>query len=301
MNAVPSSSSWTSTDQPVLVAVDGHADDLEAVAWAAAEAAARRTHLTVLHVCRWPLHGDPLSAGYPLVDPCRVLDDARQVLETAAEQARQVTPGLVVKIVQGIGDPARLIVVEGKPACLVVLGRRDGDTARGLRRRSVTRHVVARSGQPVVVVGRSTPASSGQAAGRVVAALPPSRSGCGEGPVLDAAFAAAQRRGLGLTVLAPGSPHAASPETNLETPTIESVTQLYTRVFDDVDVRRQRLAGALGPHLQRESQSAALLVIPAPVRGRRRDLSGSTLEHLLATVSAPITLVHPTQEWQRSG
>ena len=79
MNAVPSSSSWTSPDQPVLVAVDGHADDLEAAAWAAAEAPPRRTSLTVLHVYRWPLAdgGSPVASIIQTSQPTSCFDKTR--------------------------------------------------------------------------------------------------------------------------------------------------------------------------------------------------------------------------------
>lgn len=281
MNSI-ASSSRASPGKPVLVAVDGHAEDLEAVAWAAAEATVRRADLSILHVCRWPLYWDPLTAVYPWVDAGEVLEGARQILEAAEEQARKISPDLVVNTVHGMGDPARIIVVEGQQTCVVVLGRREENTQRRHRRRSVTRHVIARSGPPVVVVGHSAPVSRGPAAGRVMVALVPSRSASSQMPVLDAAFTAAQRRGVGVTILAPGSDVA------------EPIMRLYERVFDDVDVRREPLDGALGSLLQRASPSAALLVLHAPVRNCRRAPSGPTLGRLLSVVSGPMTLVRTT-------
>ena len=99
------------------------------------------TSLLLLHVYHWPLLRGPLSEVYPLIDACGVLDDARQIFETATEQARQVAPGLMVNTLLRTGDPARLIIDEGKHACLVVLGRREDSNPTRPRRRSVTRHV----------------------------------------------------------------------------------------------------------------------------------------------------------------
>lgn len=139
--------------QPVLVAVDGHTESLEAVAWAAAEAAARQTSLFLLHVYHWPFFWAPLSEVYPVIDPSVLLDDAQRLVETATEQARQVAPGVAVGTLVRTGDPARIITAEGQHACLVVLGRREDSYPTQPRRRSVTRHVIARSDRPVTLVG----------------------------------------------------------------------------------------------------------------------------------------------------
>ncbi len=282
---------WPSLGQPVLVAVDGGNESLEAVAWGVAEAAARQTSLLLLHVYHWPYFWVPLSEVYPVIDTCGVLDDARNVFETATEQAHQVAPGVMVNTLLRTGDPARLISDEGKHACLVVLGRREDSNPTRPRRRSVTRHVIARSHCPVTLVGSNRLPLPGPAAGRVVTALPSGHDARSATPVLDAAFTAAQRRGIGVTVLARRSAHPGLVDSpGAEAPTTSANVQTYARAFDEIDVR-QIYDSQEEPLLRRESPSAALLVLTTPGHRFRRTPSSSTLGRLLAITSAPITFV----------
>lgn len=286
-----SPSNWPSLGQPVLVAVDGHTESLEAVAWAAAEAAVRQTSLFLLHVYHWPCFWGTPSEVYPVIDACRVLDDAWQIFETAAEQARQVAPGVMVSSLLRTGDPARIITDEGKHACLLVLGRREDGRSTRPRRRSVTRHAMARSDRAITLVSGNRLPRPGPAAGRVVAALPSGRDAPSATSVLDAAFTAAQRRGVGVTVLArrPGDADLEDLP-GPDVPTMPANVERYGRACDEIDVRHV-FDGQEGSLLRRESPSAALLVLTTPGRRFRRAPSRSALGHLLAMTLAPITFV----------
>ena len=296
-----SPANWPSLGQPVLVAVDGENESLEAVVWAAAEAAARQTSLLLLHVYHWPYVWVPLSEVYPVIDACGVLDDARNVFEAATDQARQVAPGVVVNTLFRTGDPARIISDEGRHACQLVLGRREDSNPKRSRRRSVTRHVIARSDRPVTLVGSNRLPLPGPAAGRVVAAIPPGRDAPSATPVLDTAFTAAQRRGVGVTVLArrPGDADLED-SPGADAPTTPANVQMYARAFAEIDVR-QVFDSQDELLLRRESPSAALLVLTTPGHRFRRTPSSPTLGRLLATTSAPITFVRADPVLARSG
>ena len=295
-----SPSNWPSLGQPVLVAVDGQTESLDAVAWAAAEAAVRQTSLFLLHIYHWPYFWGPLSEVYPVIDACGVLDDARQIFDTGTEHARQVAPGVMVSTLLRTGDPARIITDEGKYACLLVLGRREDSHPTRPRRRSVTRHAIARSHRPVTLVGCNRLPLPGPAAGRVVAALPSGRDAPSATPVLDAAFTAAQRRGVGVTVLR-RRPSDADLEDfpAADVPTTPANVQRYGRAFDEIDVR-QVFDGQEEPLLRRESPSAALLVLTTPGHRFRRAPSRSALGQLLAMTLAPIMFVRADPVLARS-
>jgi nucleotide-binding universal stress UspA family protein len=267
----------------VLVAVDSQTDGLDAVAWAAAEATARQASLHILHVISW----DPFGLGYVGPGDAGAYDAARRLLDKAADRARRVAPHLAIATRIHTGEPARTIALEGDEADLIVLGR--DATCRPHRRwgRSVTLQVTARSQRPVAVVGFSGPRMHGRAAGRVVAVVPSDHDPAAAWAVLGAAFNAAHRRGVGVTVLA-DAPDIAAPGGT----TIDDLVRQHLHVFFDVDLQRQPMTGPRGSLLTHASRSAALVVFAVPESRVARWRSRSAIGRLLETIPAPITFVH---------
>jgi nucleotide-binding universal stress UspA family protein len=267
----------------LLVAVDNQADGLDAVAWAAAEASARYARLRVLHVVPW----DPFGLDYVGPGDAGAYDAARRLLDKAAERARRVAPHLAIDTLIHTGEPARAIALEGDDADLIVLGR--DATCRPHHRwsRSVTLQVTARSRRPVAVVGFTGTPLQGRAAGRVVAVVPSYLDSSAAWAVLGAAFSAAHRRGIGVTVLV-DAPDATTPGGT----TIDDLLRQHVHVFFDVDLQRQPLTGPRGSLLTHASRSAALVVFAVPEKRVARWRSRSAIGRLLETVPAPITFVH---------
>lgn len=264
----------------VLVAVDSPANGLDAVAWAAAEAAARQARLHILHVIPW----NSFALTYVGPGDAGAHDAAQRLLDTAAERARQVAPHVAITTHIHTGEPSHSIAVEGDDADLIVLGR--DATCRPHQRwgRSVAVQVTARSRRPVAVVGFTGTPVLGRGAGRVVAVMPSDHNPTAAWAVLGAAFNAAHRRGIGVTVL------VDVPEAN--TPSIDDLLQQHVHIFVDVDLQRQPLTGPRGSLLTHASRSAALVVFAVPESRVARWRSRSAIGRLLENIPAPITFVH---------
>ena len=274
----------------VLVAVNGQAGTLDTVAWAAAEASTRRVGLHILHVARWPVIVDPYGAAQV---ESQIHDPAQRILDQALEQARQVGPELPVSTHLATGTPARAIAHAAEHAALIVLGRHH--KRHRLPRRSVTQQVAARSHRPIAVAGFGEPARPGPSAARVVVAVDCVHDTMAAMALLGAAFSAAHRRGVGVTVLADArSDIDTGTGPGSDASTLEDLLRLHAQAFHDLDVRHETSAGPLASVLQRESQAAALLVLANPRHPLHRLQFRPDVDYLLRTIRAPITFV-PTR------
>lgn len=190
MNTSPTSRS------EVTVGVDGSSSALEAVRWAAAEAAARGVALRIVHaVPDYPElggggHGEhrewPLAAR-----------TASGVAGRARHVAQTVEPGLSVETSVITGSPARTLIECSAQAALVVVAARGLDGFAGLHLGSVTATVSTYARCPVVVVRRSAVPEVSQPAPVVVGVdgSPSSQL------ALGFAFAFADRRHLPLVAV----------------------------------------------------------------------------------------------------
>lgn len=138
--------------EPVVAGVDGSECALQAVRWAAAEAARRRLPLRLVAAHTFPAGGFIGDPGLG-VDPRAVL---REVvlgnLEAAATAAAEVAPGLAVERADVDGDAAVVLAAESRRAALVVLGDRGLGGFTGLLLGSVAVTLSAHAACPVVVV-----------------------------------------------------------------------------------------------------------------------------------------------------
>ena len=192
------------TPGPVVVGVDGSAAALEALDWAAAEAAARHSPLRVVHVVTWPAAVDPsgvvAAASY---HACRIA--AEEVLDEAVSRAWLIAPEsrVIPRLVTG---PAGCALLEqSMDADLLVLGHRFGRMRR-LDTWSVDAKVVAHATCPVAVVSPFRTVPPGPSAARVVVGVDsPTQASA----AIGYAYHAAAQRGIGLTALHAWNPRGA--------------------------------------------------------------------------------------------
>ncbi len=134
---------------PVVVGVDGSPNADAAVAFAAGEAAARGTTLTVVAVCHQPTVADaPLSQD--AFDAYE--SSARDILDEAVAHARRSAPGLDVEGRLERGAPSVALINAASGALQLVVGQRGHGGFVGLLLGSVSSQVVHHAPCPVTIV-----------------------------------------------------------------------------------------------------------------------------------------------------
>lgn len=176
----------------VIVATDGTRTSRAAVDWAAREAQRQHRPLRVVHAYPWDWHNTRFDIGTGYVDVDRALAEA--VIGQACARVRKIAPGLVVEADALAGPTVPRLIEAARDAALLVLGSRGRGGFTGLLLGSVSQRLAAHAPCPVVVVrGRDE-----DTAGPVVAGVDDTPAA---EEVLREAFAAAQARGCGLTVI----------------------------------------------------------------------------------------------------
>jgi nucleotide-binding universal stress UspA family protein len=147
----------TGSEQPaaaphVIVGVDGSAESVEALAWAAGYAAATRATISAVHAWHYPAAG-PVPAGRA---PQSITDEVRAhmqaVLDAALTEVFGTTAPDRVDTKVAYGHPAMVLVNEAEGADLLVVGNRGHGQFHGMLLGSVSIHCVTMAGCPVVVV-----------------------------------------------------------------------------------------------------------------------------------------------------
>jgi nucleotide-binding universal stress UspA family protein len=137
----------------VVVGVDGSAESVSALKWAADYAAA--TGATVTAVLSWHF---PAAAGIAPVGvaPKPVSDQARANMQEALDKALTEVYGTAtpenVQTKLDYGHPAAVLVDESRQADLLVVGHRGHGAFTGMLVGSVSMHCVTNAACPVVVV-----------------------------------------------------------------------------------------------------------------------------------------------------
>jgi len=136
----------------VVVGVDGSAESIEALRWAAGYSAATGATISAVHAWHYPAAG-PVPAGrppQPITDQVRAM--MQETLDTALSQVfGTTTPGRVSTKV-AYGHPALALVTEADGADLLVVGNRGHGAFHGMLLGSVSIHCVTTASCPVVVV-----------------------------------------------------------------------------------------------------------------------------------------------------
>jgi nucleotide-binding universal stress UspA family protein len=286
---------------PVVVGVDGSAAALDALDWAAAEAAARNSPLHVVHVfsCRSAATDSWGLAAAASYHACRTA--AAEVLDEAVSRARLVAPGSRVMPRLLAGPVAGALLEQSLGADLLVLGRRSARTRR-LLSWSVDAKVVAQSTCPVAVVGPFRIVPPGPSAARVVVGVDSSRQ---SSAAIGYAYRAAAQRGIGLTAVHAWSPRGAvdvdgviddlgATEEN-ERRRLDQALDGWERRFPGVCVQARLVRGCPARALITESAGAALTVVGSRSRkGVRRLVVGQMSQMLIRYAYGPVAVLRPT-------
>jgi nucleotide-binding universal stress UspA family protein len=287
----------SNTSRPVVVGVDGSPPATAALDWALDEACSRSARLWLVHAL-----GQAHSDAFTRANPVFVAEERRaaeEILDTAVTHARAVAPGLDIRAVLLVGDPAAILLAEAKFAELVVLGSRGRGGFAGLLLGSTSLKVAMQAGCPVVVLRPPTDAGGARpSAGRIVVGA--DGSPCSE-PALRFGFTRAQRRGLGLTVVRVWH----SPAIYIDVPsyqweqmakqervTLEKDLAWWREQFPEVDVVERTVLGNVAATLLDESVGAELLVVGSHGRGGVGGLLLGSVSHTaLHHARCPVAVV----------
>ena len=270
---------------PILVAVDGRPSGWHALEWAAAEAAARQCSLRIVHCIyshpvSWDVFGT-FSADQWDTDST---DVGALVLREATDRAHAVSPALTIETHLLLGPPAAALLQAASEDTLIVLGRgRTSSRGRSLST-SVSGQVARRARCPVAVVELFDETMCGPSAGRVVVGF--DRTGVPT-VALGYAFRAAQRRGVGVTIVQVWA-HGGS--TRLDASVYDALAACRD-VFPDVDVLQRFAAGPVGPALVAESAGAALVMLASRAHGPLRPESFKSVATVFRSVRSPVAIV----------
>jgi nucleotide-binding universal stress UspA family protein len=296
--------------RPVVVGVDGSPGSLRALDWAADEAALRHLTLRVVHAFAWPMLDLPLDAVTLSGVERELRDNAKRVLDAAVTRVQHRTPGLPVVADAAEIDPAPALINASGAAAMLVLGHRGHGGFTELRLGSVSGHVAAHAGCPVIVLrGRQRPTQPAALPGPVVVGVDdsePSRA------ALAFAMEEASLRGLPLAVIhawrrpvtAETAPAGYDME-NLARREARMVARMVATVredFRDVRIEERILPGSATATLVDASRTSALVVVGARGRGGLTGLLlGSTSQQLLHHADCPVAVIRSAAAQARSG
>jgi nucleotide-binding universal stress UspA family protein len=129
--------------RPVVVAVEGHPDDEEVLAFGVAEAALRATDVVAVHAWRDVAMEAAVGGFGPFVDWTEVEAEERRLLAEGVAGWRDKDPDVVLREVVVRARPAQALLEAAAPAELLVVGHRHrgvfarlGSTVHGLLHRA---------------------------------------------------------------------------------------------------------------------------------------------------------------------
>jgi nucleotide-binding universal stress UspA family protein len=138
----------------IVVGVDGSESSRAALAWAYDEAAHHSASLTVIST--WHPPAMPMTPPYGSIPPEGYVSqpqrDALDLLEKLIADLEARNPPVDVRTAIEQGNPAQVLIEQSKQADLMVVGSRGHGGFRGMLLGSVSQHLVAHAGCPVVVV-----------------------------------------------------------------------------------------------------------------------------------------------------
>ena len=138
----------------IVVGVDGSDNSRKALAWAYDEAAHHAASITA--VATWNPPAMPMTPPYGSLPPegyaSQPRQDALDLLERFVSDLDIRDPAVDVRTAVEEGNPAEVLIARSKEVDLVVVGSRGHGGFRGMLLGSVSQHLVAHAGCPVVVV-----------------------------------------------------------------------------------------------------------------------------------------------------
>jgi nucleotide-binding universal stress UspA family protein len=137
----------------VVVGVDGSAESVRALGWAARYATATGARVQALLAWHYPAAAGQAPVGVAH-DPVHKETEAQQlaILDEAIGKAYSGQPGQVAEARLGYGHPAQVLIDASREADLLVVGHRGHGAFTGMLLGSVSIHCVTGALCPVVVV-----------------------------------------------------------------------------------------------------------------------------------------------------
>lgn len=271
----------------IVVGVDGSRTGLEAAGWAAAEAALRRTPLTVAHaVPKWVCE----ESGWRYAEVGRWMrEGAENVLAAAEDRALREHPEVEVTRKLLPGDPRTALIHAAEDAVLLVVGSRGIGGIRGLLVGSVA-HGVATHARTNVVLVHELPRSPH---GEIVAGVDGSPSGL---RALDFALAEAGMRGIRVRAVqawAWPQPTGFEPaDSESEQDTLRALRALVAGRNPQVEVVTEVIHGHPVEVLKEAAAGADLLVVGSRGHGQLAGMiMGSISQALLHHAPCPLAVV----------
>jgi len=136
----------------IVAGVDGSTSAVNAVVWAAAEAARHRDSVRLVHAYFVPAHGYPRFAATASTLREGLRFQGEEMVREAREAVEKVVPEVDVQTELVEGDPAGVLLGESRQARMVVLGSRGLGGFTGKLLGSVAIALAAHGRCPVVVV-----------------------------------------------------------------------------------------------------------------------------------------------------
>ncbi|MGW3989187.1 universal stress protein [Streptomyces sp. NPDC004830] len=288
-------------DRPLVVGVDGSEGSLQAVDWAADEAALHKVPLHLVYASLWQRYEQAVFPGPPERSE-QILTDVLVV--AAAERARQRVPGIEVVTRVVSEAPVPVLCRAARESSALVLGSRGRGRAAELLMGSVSLAVAGRAEGPVIVVrgdhdGRLRPGAPGR---HVVVGVPgrpaPSQA-------VRFAFQEAACRGVPLEAVRAwrvpayeAIDHAWFTGEPAHAHRRQAVEVLQTELcapadeHPEVDVRRRIVEGPATAALLDASSGAALLVVGDRYPRERLGLPHGRVAHaVLHQTACPVAVV----------
>lgn len=280
----------TGTIYGIVAGYDGSAGGAQALRWAAREARARGTTLTVC--LAWTPDHMELPTESALCDLAR--EHGREILTRGLPYAESVLgPGRVRADLAG-GSAAHVLCERSRAADMVVVGSHGHSELPGLPLGSVSWQVAGHAaGRVVVVRGAWRPAN--QAPGPVVVGADGSPAGQA---AITFAFEEAALRGVPLVAVCAltDTPGRLSESRQVEED-FEDLMAREAKEHPEVSVTHRVLAGTPRSALLAAAVGAQLLVVGARGRGGFDEMSlGSIAQVVLQHAPCPVGVVHqPTR------
>ncbi|WP_336206781.1 universal stress protein [Nonomuraea sp. LPB2021202275-12-8] len=268
----------------IVAGVDGSRAGLEAVAWAAGEAALREVPLKIVHaITRWACETD--SGRYAEVARW-MRQGGQSVLAAAEDRARHEQPKIAVETALLPGDPRAALIAAADSAELLVIGTHGLGGVRGMLVGSVAYGVAGHATCDVVVVSEPPPAPRGE----VVAGVDGSQA---SQDVLEFAFTEAELRGVGVRVVHAWSWPGPEPvEEGDERLVVREALAGHRERHPRVSVVEEVVQGHPVDVLREAATGAGLLVVGSRGRGTFAGLVlGSVSQALLQRPPCPLAVI----------
>ncbi|MCE5291952.1 MAG: universal stress protein [Nocardiaceae bacterium] len=281
---------------PIVVGVDASPSAMQAVRWAAADAARHDVELLLVNVLPAPdLYVPGLSYPQINLEPQeRAGHDLLRTATVAANEEAEPLGGVVVSTKVARGPVVATLLDMSKDARMVVVGSQGlGALGRGLLG-SVSTALARHAHCPVAVIHDQGAASS---QGRVVVGVDGTENSV---PAIGIAFDEASTRGAELVAVHAWHDFTDAFDYRFEWPDVEQSEHAvlaenlagWSEQYPDVAVRRLVVADRATRRILEESTHADLVVVGSHGRGGFAGMMlGSTSEALLHSVDCPIIIV----------